>query len=894
MQIRKEQVLALLALALGGWIWSGMGGTEATRIPQPKLKEYEPAPVKAVALVGAAIGGLRRSDLFTQPSETQALPPRELGFPPRAPLSVAALPLDPGPDFRHALLLRDEGSVVEGVTLQVVPAAAPEAAEASAAEQGSAETREAKQARAAKTYDRVFQVGLASPFFGFVEVEGVDPYDAEKLTDFEGKIVKLRPYSIETGKIGATMTWGNDDRKVQRIQLADTLRNAVEREKRTFKRGPQNLDKHGELIQWLLGQAREASWIYDVALEEADLYVQVSGGDLEGLRWQQRVLRARGDLAAEFALLDGIQGPHRETAFRYEGLGVVKAALCLYLDAEQDLQKAVALAPNDARPHGALAEFLRQRGRTGEAAVLARRAEEKFGSLLDASDRGRVGRTIVACHLAIGAIPAARAALKLIPADQPQPYLEGCVAYAQSDLPAALGSFQKASTGDDRGAALLGQAACLLRSKQWQEAYDAFVAVADREPLLRHRANCGLALLHLRLGLFDGALGFCDRALEADPQDAYAHYLRGRTLRSQGQLGAAAESLAAALRLHDDFVHAIAEMAEVNAQKAAGARGEEAAQGALAAVRYGDRAVALAPLRTVELFEKQALHRFAAADPIRAKAALEAARDAAPVEADKLFAKGAIAVVDYSRGLVEDATAVLRRQIDDLAKDHPMRLWADSTLSAIDDHAQKEMLSDRFERSEPGSVWNSELGLLRPKIHDNRLVVDGKLDRAEVTAERVGAVKFGKNFLAVGVVLQQGSGQSRAEAFAGLRVQLQRGGGGTTDCQIDVGVREGKPALRITDDRKEPQWIEIKVDGFDPLARHELELRVMPRGEALSRAFALHVRWNGALVHQQDLKSLSGATATELKTILFASGRKGDAVDVAFDDYRLERRKETK
>ena len=67
---------------------------------------------------------------------------------------------------------------------------------------------------------------------------------------------------------------------------------------------------------------------------------------------------------------------------------------------------------------------------------------------------------------------------------------------------------------------------------------------------------------------------------------------------------------------------------------------------------------------------------------------------------------------------------------------------------------------------------------------------------------------------------------------------------------------------------------------------------VVQRGDAQSRQSGLQVRWNGVLLHEQDLKSLGGSTGTELHTVLFVSGSKGSRVDVAFDDYRLERRKE--
>ena len=62
--------------------------------------------------------------------------------------------------------------------------------------------------------------------------------------------------------------------------------------------------------------------------------------------------------------------------------------------------------------------------------------------------------------------------------------------------------------------------------------------------------------------------------------------------------------------------------------------------------------------------------------------------------------------------------------------------------------------------------------------------------------------------------------------------------------------------------------------------------------DATLRAFAIQVRWNGILQWEQELKGLGGSSGNELRTVLFVQGSKGSAVDVAFDDYRLERRKE--
>ena len=902
MAIRKEQVLLLLTLGVGALVARSLmqEGMQASQW-SPKVLQREPRPVPAIALIGGiAPPPAARRDSFTEPSETRPLPPRELAFPPRAPLSIAAVPLDPGPDYAHLWQLRIDGAPAEGVALQA-PAEAQPAAPAAEAEAPAQETTAEKEARAARVYERIFEVGKRAPFWGTIELQpGQSLYDLEARTDFDGVEVHVRLYSIAKGTQTERKVFGVGDSKIEKIVLAETLRNEVMRRVHKLPENAATLAERRDLITWLLEKAREETWIHDVALEQAVLYSKLSKGDVDGLRLQHRVLQARGDLGGEFALLDGLAGEHRESAFRYERLGVVKARLGLYHDAEADLRRATELAPNDGRPYIALAEFLRQRGRSREALVVARRVEQTISGLLDPADRVRAVRIVVGCHLANGALDGAKTALQLLAADQAQPYIEGCIAYAAGDVAGALVKFRQVGASPDSGAAALAQGACLVRLGQWQEANDALTKVYDLEPLLRHRAATALALLFVRINQADGALPWLDRAIEADPQDPYAFYLRGHVLRKQGQFAQAAEALLTALRLRDDFVHAVAEMAALQSRLASEGAGTEQAQATVSARRYGDHAVQLAEAvgtPAVELLEASGFYRFAAADAREASAAFTAARDLAAKDDEKLWAKGSLAVVDYSRGLVDDASTSLQRIARDLPKDAPMRTWAEATIAAIDDHAQKEMLEDNFERGEPGTVWNQESdGTLKGTIPDNKLLFHGEFNRTgEVFVERVGAIPKGRNFLAVGCTMQLGKSHARGDGLAGLRIEMQRAAG-TYDVRVQLGIREGKPFLQIEDGRvtngDERVTPVLEIPGFDPAAEHRLELRVVPRGDAQSKTFVLQSRWNGAVVHQHELKTLTASSTGELKTVLFVSGSKGTDVDVQFDDYVLERRKD--
>jgi tetratricopeptide (TPR) repeat protein len=904
--LKKEPVLALVALAATGW-----AATSWLEVPvypssfSPQTNTYEPKAVAELVLAGPVGKAAARRDWATEPSETKPLPPRALDFPPRPELTVAAVPLDPGPDFRHLYTLRIDGSRLADVSIAQGGEAAPNGAaetpaapEAAAPGQGQS-TRKEREEIAARSYDRIWLVGQASPFFGNIEIDNHDLYELEEKGGFDGVALRQRAFNVDTGKIGEIRTWPNpgSPERIDRIRLAETLRNEVRRRERKVPDSPAFLPERRALITWLLEQARDNVALYDDALRHAQKYRDLSNSDLDGLRLMQRVLRARGDLAGELAMLEALPGTGSEGGFRFEGLGGIKARLGLWLDAESDLVQATVLQPSDCRAHVALAEFLRQRGRTEAALAAVRRAEQTLGSVQDPAELARVRTVITSVYLAVGDLAAARACFAAVPNELQSAYLEGCIAYAASDLSTALLAFQRASTTAEAGAAAVGQIACLVAQGQVQEAHDQALRAYEQDPLQRHRIATCLAAAFARTAQYEAALLWIDRALEADPQDPYAYYLRGRVLHLSGQIGPAEEVLAEALRRRDDFVHAIAEMSAVLAEKAGS--GQVAA--AVDARRYADRAVALVTTPSVELFELQGLRAFDAADANGARAGFAAARDLAPDERRKWYSKGASALVDYSRGMVDEAANVLQRMTQDLPRDDGLGQWAQATLDAIDDHAQKETLGDGFERAEPGQTWEGDAdAALKAEVHDGRLVFrKAAFTKGEVKWSRLNAAKPGKNFLAVGVSMQQGPGHQGGNGdFAGLGIEVESGNG-NIDLQIRLGIREGKPALWLKDGRDDKDqtpsgWRPIVVPGFVATGVQQLELRVVPRGDPQAKQFALHASWNGDIVFRHDLKFLTGNLTPELKTVLFAQGATRTQPDIAFDDYRLERRKDTR
>ncbi len=910
MALRKEQVLLLAVLALGLLQYRSIGGdAPPPAVWQPGKKDYVAVsvPVAALAETGAPVKAGR--DLFREPSETQALPPRPLPLPEQAPLSLVALPLEVGPDLGHAHLLQMDGTPVAGVTLQpggeTAEPAAGTAGNGVGDGTGNAEGQGASWERWARTYDMIWVQNQSVPFLGIIEAK--DKHALEATTDFSNIAVRYRRFYPSQEKLRGIET--TKEGEVTRIELARTLRNEVERQKRRVPEHAGNLADRARLIDWLLQQAQTEAWVYDEALAQADIYLRLSGDDLEGFRLKVRVLRQKGDLAGEFALYGAMsEGRLAESAFRYQGLGSVKAILGLDAAAERDLRHAVELAPGDPRPLAALAGFLLSRGRAGAARAVAEQGTGALGMITNPGERALVVGAIVACQLAVGDVAAARQQL----AQEGDPTVQaaltvanGSVLYAAGQPQEALDAFRRAAAAAGGAEAVLASAACLLRLGQWQDAQAAFESTAVQSPLLRGRAWAGLGLLFLRTGQRDVALQFLDRSLEADPLDAYAHYLRARVLRELGQPNQAIEALQAALRLRDDFQHALAEVALCHWAIAADGRSRDAAVHLLDAVRYADRTVDLAgDSASREFLELQATLRLHAGDFAAAEAAFARARDAAAQDQERFFARAGIALCDYARNRVDEARDQLQRLATDAPLDHPMRRYAEATMALIDDHSQKERLEDRFERSELGAIWPAERdGALGPAVVDNHLEFRGRASRAgEVWAERKDALPKGGRFLSVQVKLQLLPGHARDGGFAGLRLEnAARQGQAAPDFRVQFGLQDGRPWLRIEDGRsaqpgkeqeREPvRGFESGIPDFDPNGVHALELRVVPRDEQ-GRMFRLLCRWNGVLVHERDLTSLRADSSNELRTVLLVGSGRGADVAVRFDDYVLERRKE--
>lgn len=885
MRIRREQGLLLAAVALGLWIWTGVGSQAVSSRVSWTPKEFvSGAAVVDTTVAPRADAEAPARDAFLEPSESSPLPPRALPFPELGPLPQVAPPLQPGQQPGAYAQLRLPGGVAESFQFEVGAEAEP------VSEPAEVDPEASSSVSPSKLYDTINrQDGLK--VYGFIRKP--DKYALARTRVFTEDIV-FDWVSVRDGKIITPNDVVPPD-EVRSIEIADTLRNRIELRRRDLGDGPASLPRRRAFIEDLLTYARNEPEIYAIANQQALEYQRISDGDAEGYRLQVRVLRERGDLAGEWKLYSELPGALRESSLRYRGQGELEARLGLVLDAEEHLRRAVAIQESDPRSQAALARFLLAGGRAAEAmehALAARRNRavlERDDEVLD------VVAVLVDCHLAMGQIDEATRALSIMPAGAEigaqRDYLRAVVRYAAGDWRAAEQLFASSVAAGGGGDAALGRATCKVLLREWQSAEAALLAVSDEYPILRHRALAALAFLYEWTGNLQPALDMAERASAAHPRDPYVLYRLGRARRLNGLVEESIEALQAALAVADDLIEAHAELA--SAYLSLANRADEDPEEAMRrARRHIDLTVRRDPgtEHSVRLRELQGLIRFD--DWPAAREAFAAAAD------QSLFARTGLALIRYRQNRVAEARTMFVDLRDELGAAHAMRPYVESTIDLIDDHSQKEQVRDAFEVGALGQSWQDTQanGSVEPRPEDGSLRITGRLRQPDRPVFTRRLLERGGNFLQAEVTLVRGAADG--SRFAGVELATQSRRSGRGDFWVRVGLQQGEPYLRIhdgdesraRDDEDRARWDRVDLSEIQAVVGQpqRLALRVVRRDGG--GRFRLQVYWDDVLVHERDVEKLQPKSSVPLAVDLMVEGTRDARVDVAFDDFRLVRR----
>lgn len=888
MNLRKEQVLFVVTLLLAAWIWSGRTDATISRRVAPGEKEFALGATPVVVLADADSPVPAERDLFREPTEATPLPPRDLPFPPLAPLPIVAPPLDPGqhPTAWHQLRMPGGEPVQHQFAEREEPAVA--SGEPVPANGGGEDARIPEEVMVER-FDRVRVKGQW--FFGNVlnenklDLVGAGPFNVP---------IRFEWVSRSNGKVVAREEYEPDE--VEEIQVAQNLRNEVALKKRELPQGAAGVAPREKFLDFLIEKARENDWVWQEAEEQARiLFAETTekGAQPEiGYRALLRVHRAQGDLAGELAIYRSLTGEAAELPARWREQGRFEARLGLLEDAEAHLRTAVELGPSDARNTAALASFLLERGRASEAVPYAERALHGIGQVTEDRQKFEVGEAVVATLLAVGRVDDAFSALSRAGGTPAQrAYLTGAVEYARGNLAAARDQFQRAAEGLESMDVVLGLGAVALREGRWDDARQLLERVRDEAPALRGRALAALGLLFERTGWPEDARVQLERAERVAPRDPYVLYLLGRRQRLDGEFEAAVATLRRALSERDEMEIALAETAYALLGRAAESD-LESPELLARTVRYVDRLVVLDAERGnhVPFLDLQGHVLAAVGDVAQARRAFVKGQ-----AAGSAFSELGLAILDYRQKRTTEARDALARLMGDAERPPWVSAFARATLDLIDDHASKEQVRDSFSRDALGELWDAQVGPTRPIIEDGRLLIRGATGPTGQASGARRTVRLG-DLLSVGVEMTV-LGNLATSDFAGLRLQpTDRRAASTFMVKLGVtGYGQAKrPEIVVVDGRSDEAVKPVQLDvDFEVGQPIRLKLELVPTGEDSGKAVLLRASWNDRIVHEQPLKSVraGGNSSTEIATELIAAGR---PVQVAFDDYRLVRRKDNR
>lgn len=903
MAVRQEQVvLAATAALLGLLVWNGADSGVSVRAKRPAGPppfQSWPAPDTSRALPAERAPREGSRELFAPPRDTQPLPPLSMQAPPLPRLTALVPPGLPGPavpsfatllradpaprpvdglflteqsDLSEEGLLDDEGASLTDLLVSSTEGQKRE-------ELLSPDERAALVESWKKVYDWV-RVDVGEPLFGRIanpDRFGLSerPQEAILFTQIDPRTGSERfpgmePVQYERGR-------------VQQFAFADTVSNRIQERRREFLRD-MSASRYDDLMAFAnrcVGWRLEAREALDVAAEMftlAEAYADGHPGPRLGLaRCHEAAFRFEEAYQVYLDLLES----HAHQSEVHVGLARLEARLRLFESAEERFRLAESQDRLSWRVQWAYGRFLYERGRYAEALAhleVAWRSEPADPDLKDV-------RAGLRCDLA-------RAQL------------------ATGDVATALSTFESALSADAQNeVALAGRVNCLRLLGRAQEldagavaaaeqagleflldaglvamargdalaARDLLRQAADADALRAHAAWGALSWLAETTGYAEEAFRFVEQAVEADPEDAWSAYQRGRLLIARDDLVGAREALIHALDLELDFPDAMIALAQL-AWKSGEYRPADL---------YLERALSRDPSRP-EVHALRGTGLLHLGDEGLAAQSFEAAL---ALDADEPLAAVGQAWLTYRRGDSERAIRLFA-ELDDrrraLPEDDPYRVFAQAQIARLRDHESKVVWSDGFERRELRNDWQTEEGV-GPLVDlvDGQLTIRGDFRESGVT--RVVREYAAPDFVAVELSLTvRAANNTRVGLFV---AKERRRGAGQSETQGEVAVarrKDGGLVVRLEDRASaDPVWEDVPpVEGqaWWPPDR-PVRVRIEKSGEGSQAVGRIVV--DGLTVAQGFPMRALSSSSSALRVGVFVEGQTGLPADVVVDDVEV-------
>ncbi|HVS18307.1 MAG TPA: tetratricopeptide repeat protein, partial [Planctomycetota bacterium] len=671
--------------------------------------------------------------------------------------------------------------------------------------------------------------------------------------------------------------------RVAQFDFADTASNRIQERRREFLRD-MSASRYDDLLAFAdrcVGWRLDAREALDVAAEMYALAEGHADGDpgprLGLARCHEAAFRFEEAYQVYLDLLES----HAHRGEVHVGLAQLEARLRLFESAEERFRMAESQDRLSWRVQWAYGRFLMERERFAEALEhleLAWRSEPADPELKDV--RAGLRCDLARAQLATGEVETALATFESALAADADHELARAGRLNCLRLLARTGEVGEDAVASAEQAGLeflLDAGLAAMSQGRALEARDLLRQAAEADALRAHAAWGALSWLAETTGYSEEAFRFVEQAVEADPEDAWSAYQRGRLLIARDDLAGAREALIHALDLELDFPDAMIALAQL-----AWKSGEYQP-----ADLYLERALSRDPSRA-EVHALRGTGLLHLGDEALAAKSFEAAL---ALDASQPLAAVGQAWLAYRRGDSERAIRLFA-ELDDRRRsspeDDPYRAFAQAQIARLRDHESKVVWTDGFERRELRNDWQTEEGV-GPLID----LLDGKLriqgDFRENGLTRVVREYAAPDFVAVELTLTV---RSANNARVGLFVSKERRrGAGQAETQGEVAVarrKDGGLVVRLEDRAAaDPQWEDVPpIEGgaWWP-ADQPVRLRIERSGEG-SQALGRIVVDGVSVAEGFPMRALSSSSSA-LRVGVFVEGQTGLPADVVIDDVEV-------
>ena len=884
MALRKEQLVLVLTAGVIGWlVWSSTSAsTKSPPLRAGTPPDLERPPVPDVEIAKPAKRALDEAlprELFSPPSDTRPLPPLEFQPPPMVPLAALRPPALPAPEPMHfGRFLRVQPAVVAAADLFAATSAQGE--EGPPPKTASKELSAAERAERVTAWKKLYD-WYRSNDYKFGRIANDDRFRLARRANDPILFVEVDP-ATGAPKLPGQPPVSVARNGVQEFGFADTPANRIEVQRVEFG-DPLPASQYDQAL-FFAASCIDLRHETPRALEVAEeLYTRAAAAldaDPAPRLGRARVFEAGFQFEKAFqAYQEMLNGAWSKNALVLARLGELEARFRMFDRAEERLREAERAGRTLWPVQAALGRFLVARGRAAEAVPHLRIANQHEPQAAEAKrDRALLRCDLGDALLASGsAAEAAEWFEKARQADASEPRAQAGAIAASIVLGAPKPPVENAQAFE----LLLANGVAALGAKDapgLANARDALLAAAEADPLRAVYAWRALSWLAEITGNPEEALRFAEQACENDPTDAWSLYQRGRVRAMRDDVEGAIESFQQALDQELDFPDALAAMGELMHRKG---RWD-------AAEKYLERAMQLDPKLTGAI----ALRGMNFVRMGDMRAAEEVLQKALGVDPEHPTARNALAWCWYTRGGAPSAVEAQTRmrELDDARRafpeSDPHRAWARAQIERIQDHLEKFVWSDRFERKNLLNGWDvDEKSGPQVSIHDGVVTLGGAFKQNG--RARLWQTKAAGQFVALEAKLTVKAGTT---AKVGLFVSRETQRAGESQIEAELAIARpndpGKHGVQwraMKRGEEELPWTDV------PAFEWKFDQPVTVRIERMGAASDARVRvlFDGfPVVEAKSFPNLARTTGN-LYLGVFADGQTGRQVTIDVDDVEI-------